>query len=63
MIRKQRYTNDYIIIIIECLCWRVRQVYRAHLQQVLKYQYPDHYGITLRLLLRGICYLHGSLAV
>jgi len=31
----------------------VLQMYRSHLKEVLLYQYPDHYGIVLRLLLRG----------
>jgi len=28
-------------------------MYRSHLKEVLRYQYPDHYGIVLKLLLRG----------
>jgi len=30
------------------------QMYRSHFKEVLQYQYPDHYGIVLKLLLRGL---------
>jgi len=30
------------------------QMYRSHLKEMLHYQYPDHYSIVLKLLLRGL---------
>jgi len=41
----------------------VMQMYRSHLKEVLHYQYPDHYGIVLKLLLQGLCHYHSSLHV
>lgn len=39
------------------------QMYRSHLKEALQYQYPDHYGIVLKLLLRGLCHYRSALCV
>ena len=44
-----------LIMEVSCLCvYHLVQMYRSHLKEMLHYQYPDHYSIVLKLLLRGL---------